>query len=102
MSDKKFAVGFYADRPHENAPSFVKARLSIKVDEAIEFLRENRKVSGYVDLDLKESKGGKLYLELNEWGQKEEAEEEQAAPTAPKQRNYEYPKDVIDEGPIPF
>lgn len=65
MSD--LPKGFFFDRPREGAPDFVKGKLGIKVDDAVEFLRENRNDKGYVNLDLLVSKEGKPYLKLNDW-----------------------------------
>ena len=65
MSDKIFSEGIYFDRPREGAPEFVRGKLSIKVDTAVAFLTKHKNEKGYVNLDLKESKQGKLYLELN-------------------------------------
>jgi len=65
MSDKP-KTGFYAKKPHQNAPSFVKASVSVKVEDAIAFLRSNANAAGYVNFDLKESKDGEnLYLDVN-------------------------------------
>jgi len=33
MNEKKFVDGLIVKKPHENAPDFVKARLSLKLDE---------------------------------------------------------------------
>lgn len=63
---KIFANGLMFKRPRENAPEFVKGSLSIKIDEFITFLKQHEK-KGWVNLDLKESKGLKLYFELNTW-----------------------------------
>lgn len=63
MADKIFAQGFFF-KQKENAPSFVIGRMSIKVSEAIEFLKANEK-NGYVNLDIKESQNGKHYVELD-------------------------------------
>ncbi len=63
--DKIFAKGMFFNKPREGAPDFVKGKIDIKVDEFLLFLKENENQKGYVNLDLKESKGGKLYLELN-------------------------------------
>ncbi len=63
--DKIFAKGIYFNKPHPNAPDFVKGKIDIKANEAIDFIKQNTNDSGYVNLDLKESKGGKLYLEVN-------------------------------------
>jgi len=64
--DPVFADGFLFKRPNEGAPDFVKGALSIKVDEAIAFLQKHNS-GGWVNLDLKNSQGGKLYLQLNDW-----------------------------------
>ena len=64
--DPVFADGFIFKRPREGAPDFVKGALSIKVDEAIAFLQKHNN-AGWVNLDLKNSQGGKLYLQLNDW-----------------------------------
>ena len=64
--DPVFADGFIFKRPREGAPEFVKGALSIKVDEAIAFLQKHNS-GGWVNLDLKNSQGGKLYLQLNDW-----------------------------------
>lgn len=60
-----FADGFFFDRPRDGAPEFVKGRMSIKVAEAVPFLQANVNEAGYVNLDLKLSREGKLYLQLN-------------------------------------
>ena len=64
--DPVFADGFIFKRPREGAPDFVKGALSIKVGEAIAFLQKHNN-AGWVNLDLKNSQGGKLYLQLNDW-----------------------------------
>jgi hypothetical protein len=61
--DKVFAKGFFFNKG-ENSPSFVVGNLSITTKEAVEFLNENSK-DGKVRLSIKESKGGKFYLELD-------------------------------------
>ena len=64
--DKVFADGFYWDR-HENAPDFVVGKMSVKVAQAVPFLQEHANDGGYVNLQVKRSKGGKLYVELDTW-----------------------------------
>jgi len=61
--DKVFADGFLFKR-RDTAPEFVVGEISVKVDEAIAFLKEKQK-NGWVNLDVKLSKGGKYYMELN-------------------------------------
>jgi len=60
-----FADGFIFKRK-ENAPDFVVGSQSIKVEEAIAFLQQNQK-NGWVNLDIKQSKGGKYYCQLDTW-----------------------------------
>jgi len=61
--EKIFADGLIVKRK-ENAPDFVKHNLAFKVDDFVKFLRDNDK-KGWVNVDVKESKGGKLYAELD-------------------------------------
>ncbi len=65
QNEKIFAQGFSFKR-NENAPDFVVGRQSIKVDEAIAFLKSNAK-NGWVNLDIKRAKGGNFYCELDTW-----------------------------------
>ena len=60
---KVFADGFIFKR-NETAPEFVIGGISVKVDEATKFLASNAK-NGWVNLDVKQSKAGKYYMELN-------------------------------------
>ncbi len=72
--EKIFAEGMFFSRPREGAPDFVKGAISIKCKEFYEFMKKHVNPAGYVNLDLKVSKGNKLYLELNSWTK--EAKEE--------------------------
>jgi hypothetical protein len=65
QTEKVFADGFIFKRK-EKAPDFVIGSQSIKVDEAIAFLQLYQK-DGWVNLDIKQSKGGKYYCELDTW-----------------------------------
>lgn len=81
MADEKiFAEGFSFKR-NENAPDFVVGRQTIKVDEAIAFLKANAK-NGWVNLDIKRAKGGNFYCELDTWEPKPKTEQAQAQPAA--------------------
>lgn len=63
--DKIFADGFIFKKD-EQTPEFVIGKISIKVEEATEFLK-NHSNNGWVNLDVKLSQGGKHYMELNTW-----------------------------------
>lgn len=66
--EKVFADGFSFKR-NESAPEFVVGRLSMKVDEAIAFIKENQK-NGWINLDVKKARTGNYYLELDTYVQK--------------------------------
>ena len=63
--EKKFVSGVFVSRK-ETAPAFIKASLSF-TDKFIEYFNQNKNEKGYCNIDLKESKEGKLYLDLNDW-----------------------------------
>lgn len=65
METKKFVTGAFVTR-RDNSPDFIKANISFS-EKFIDYLKENFNSRGYVNLDLKESKEGKLYLDLNDW-----------------------------------
>jgi hypothetical protein len=63
MEDKIFANGFSFKR-NEKAPDFVVGRMSIKVDDAISFMKEHQK-SGYINVNVKTARSGNYYVELD-------------------------------------
>ncbi len=63
MEEKVFADGFSFKR-NENAPEFVTGRLSIKVDDAINFMKKHVK-NGWLNLNVKKARTGNFYLELD-------------------------------------
>lgn len=80
-SETKFIKGIYVEDPNPKAPEFVKAKLSIKCDELVIDLRKWVNRAGYVNLDLCRSKGGKLYLKVNDFEPKSEKKEDIAPNT---------------------
>ena len=68
--NKTFPKGFIYKEP-EKAPQWIKAKISIKVDEFIQFLQENEN-NGWVNIDICESKDGtKRYPVLNTYKKKD-------------------------------
>jgi len=65
--EKIFFDGFRIEAPHEKAPDFVKGKVSIKVDEFIEFLQKHKTDKGWINGSLKVSRAGGYYLELDTW-----------------------------------
>lgn len=68
--DNKTFVDGLIFKVRENAPDFVKGSLSVKVKEFTKFIQDNNN-NGWVNIDLKQSKGGKYYAELNTYNPKE-------------------------------
>jgi len=80
QEEKIFADGFIFKR-NDKAPEFVIGRLSMKVDEAIEFIKSNQK-NGWVNLGIKQARSGNYYVELDTFeANKANAEVKQAVNT---------------------
>jgi len=60
-----FPKGLFVKKPHQNAPSFVKAKVSVKKEDFIKYIAECP--DEYLNFDVKESKDGKLYIERDTW-----------------------------------
>ena len=63
QDEKIFAEGFSFKR-NEKAPDFVVGRLSIKVDDAVVFIKEHQR-NGWVNLNVKTARSGNHYVELD-------------------------------------
>ena len=64
MSDQmEFIDGLFAKAPHPNAPDFVKAKISIKREELINWL--NNRSDEWVNIDVKEGRTGKWYASVD-------------------------------------
>lgn len=61
----KFPDGIMAKKPHVNAPDFVKAKVSIKRDDLITWLK--MQPDEWINLDLKESQKGGYYFSVDDW-----------------------------------
>lgn len=77
--EKIFADGFIFKR-NEKAPDFVVGGISIKVEDAVAFLKKHDK-NGWVNLQIKNSQGGKTYMELDTF----EPKQQQGQPQPPAQ-----------------
>lgn len=65
MSDKKFIDGLIVKAPNDNAPEYVKAKLSIKRQELIDWLGQQQ--GDWINADIKVSQGGKYYAQVDDW-----------------------------------
>lgn len=64
-SDNEFINGLIVKAPNDNAPEYVKAKLSIKREELIAWLQT--KDSEWVNADIKVSQTGKWYVAVDNW-----------------------------------
>jgi hypothetical protein len=84
--EKIFADGFSFKR-REGAPDFVVGRISVKVDDAISFLKSHQK-NGWVNLNCNQSRSGNYYLELDTFVPKPKGNGVEVAPNqAPVQES---------------
>jgi hypothetical protein len=80
MADEiEFVDGFHVKAPHEKAPSFVKAQISIKVQALREWLAKRADGEEWVNIDVKEAKSGKWYAAVSTFKPKKQ----EAAPAKP-------------------
>lgn len=77
MSDKIYADGLRVGR-REGAPEFKICELGVNVASFTAFLKQHEKQSGWVNIDILKSKGGKYYAELDMWEPKQRVTNEEA------------------------
>jgi hypothetical protein len=76
----EFVDGLIVKAPHKNAPDFVKASISIKVEDLGKWLRAKYKAGNeWVNLDVNEAKSGKWYAKVSTFNPKKQ-EDDPAAP----------------------
>ncbi len=64
-NDTKFINGLIVKAPNDNAPEYVKAKLSIKREELIAWLQSED--GEWINADIKVSNGGKWYVSVDTW-----------------------------------
>lgn len=70
----EFVNGLIVKAPHQNAPDFVKASISIKVADLGVWLREKHTAGEeWVNVDVKAAKSGKWYAAVSNFKPKEKA-----------------------------
>ena len=64
-NDTKFINGLIVKAPNDNAPEYVKAKLSIKREELIAWLQSED--GEWINADIKVSREGKWYVSVDTW-----------------------------------
>jgi hypothetical protein len=76
-NDIEFVDGLIVKAPRDGAPDYVKASISIKVEDLGMWLRKKHKAGDeWVNIDVKESKAGKWYAAVNTYKPRQQREEE--------------------------
>lgn len=92
MAEEKIFADGFAFKRNENAPDFVVGRVSIKLDDAIAFMRKHES-NGWVNLDVKQARSGNYYMELDTFKPKGSSAPKKSAPT-PTQAEPEADDDI--------
>tara|TARA_R100000781_G_scaffold16214_2_gene13353 strand:+ start:3271 stop:3543 length:273 start_codon:yes stop_codon:yes gene_type:complete len=87
-NEKIFADGFSFKR-RENAPDFVVGRLTLKIEDALPFIKE-RANNGWLNLNINIGRSGKPYVELDTWT----PDSSKTSTSAPQEKK--------EEEPLPF
>ena len=106
MDDIKFADGIYFKEPHQNAPDFVKGKLSIQKQKLTAWLEGmDAGDEGYINLDIKVAKSGKLYIAVDNWkpnNQQQAQQKPQLTPQQQEQMDTRIEEDPIIDDDVPF
>lgn len=100
-NETEFLNGLIVKAPNENAPDYVKAKISIKREELIATLQA--KDGEWINLDVKVSQNGKWYAAVDNWkpnggGERQAARPQRTASSATQQA----PMDDFADETIPF
>jgi hypothetical protein len=106
MSEKKervFADGFSFKR-NEDAPEYVIGRLSMKVEEAVAFMKKHANSNGWVNVSILYGRSGNPYVELDTYEpvKKDDGQEAKPAPKKAVAKAQAPEVDDEDENELPF
>lgn len=98
MADEiEFVDGLIVKAPHERAPDFVKASISIKVEDLGMWLRAKHKAGEeWVNIDVKVAKSGKWYAAVSNFKKDKGAAPKKPAASTPAAKR------VLDDSDIPY
>jgi hypothetical protein len=98
MEEKIFVNGLISKDVADTAPEWILGKMSMQVNELINWLEKNRKLqdeNGWINLTVKRSqKTGKRYIEVDTWKPKVEQVEE-------KKDDFVLPEVTVDTGEVP-
>jgi hypothetical protein len=94
-NDTEFVSGLIVKAPNDNAPEYVKAKISIKRAELIAWLQT--KSDEWINADVKVSQGGKWYAAVDNW-----KPNSGGSSSAPRQESKPAPAGDMADDDIPF
>jgi hypothetical protein len=96
-NETEFVDGLIVKAPNDNAPEYVKARLSIKRQDLIAWLQGRD--GDWINVEIKSAKSGKWYAAVDAWKPCAERQDKpapkRAVPTPAPARNDPFPDDDI-------
>lgn len=95
-TETEFVNGLIVKAPRDGAPEYVKASISIKREELIAWL--TARDGDWVNVQVKESKGGKWYAAVDNWKPEGAKGGGKSAPRPQKPRD----EDPFPDSEIPF
>jgi hypothetical protein len=97
-TEKTFVNGLISKDVADTAPEWILGKMSMQVNELINWLEKNRKLqdeNGWINLTVKRSqKTGKRYIEVDTWKPK-------AEPVDEKKDTFTLPEVTVDTGEVP-
>ena len=88
MSKEKIFADGFSFNTRENQPEFVVGKVSVKIEDAIPFLKEHGAKRGWVNLNILIGRSGKPYIELDTY--------------EPKSNNTQSKSTVEEDKDLPF
>lgn len=98
MENEKFVEGMRVAKPSEKAPDFIKLNIGVNVADFLYWANKHSD-RGWVNIQIKESKGGKLYAEIDNY--KPQAQNPNERKAEVKSEN-DYPPEEINPEDVPF
>jgi hypothetical protein len=97
-NETEFVNGLIVKAPNENAPEYVKAKVSIKREELIAWLQSRE--GEWINADVKVSQGGKWYVAVDSWKPNQGGAQNQQRPAQRASAGEAGPDSADDD--IPF
>jgi hypothetical protein len=89
-TETQFIPGLIVKAPHQRAPEYVRAKLSIKREELLAWLQQQS--GDWINADVKVSRNGKWYCAIDEWKPKGKSECRESADS--RQQPSEFEDDI--------